>query len=203
MQADRRGEDFEIELADAFRQSGNGARDDGRVVIVGFCDVLELRIEEHGVVFRIGIQNGHVGGIADFRFAVLLKQSDEAGVELRSEKESADGAGRRLKSRGSARRDAERIPCRLEDVESGSVLPCKIFDAHVAECAFAHFIDLEMKVDLRCGAVEPGKKLVHEFGIGGIVFPVDLIGVLVVSVKRTVRSSVDAGVDCDVDELLT
>ena len=60
-----------------------------------------------------------------------------------------------------------------------------------------------MKIDLRCGAVEPGKKLVHEFGIGGIVLPVDLIGVLVVSVKRTVRSSVDAGVDGYVDEILS
>ena len=50
---------------------------------------------------------------------------------------------------------------------------------------------------------EPGKKLVHESGIGGVVLPVDLIGIFVVSVEGTVRPFVDDSVDGYVDEILS
>ena len=60
-----------------------------------------------------------------------------------------------------------------------------------------------MQIDLRSRTVQPGKELEHEFGIGRIVFPVDLIGIFVVSVDGAIGAFVDDRVDDHVDDVLS
>ena len=59
-----------------------------------------------------------------------------------------------------------------------------------------------MEGNLRSRTVQPAEKLEHIFRIGTVVLPVNLIGVLVISVNRTVGTFPDDGVYDDIDQIL-
>ena len=175
MEVDDRLEEFQIELVEAGGLPEKSGGDAG-FVVVGFGDVLELRVE---VEFsgRGVVADGEGGAVPDLGVPALLKQPDEARVELRREEKSAQRTGEGLQCGGSARRDAGGVPGDGEEVQSGTVFPGEIFDAEVAQGAFAQFVQREVEGDLRSGSVDPAQKLVDVLGVGAVVLPVDLVGV--------------------------
>ena len=201
MEVDNRLDEFQIELVESGglpEESGG----DTALVIVGFGDVLELRIE---VEFGGGsvVADGEGGAVPDLGVAALLEQPDEARVELRREEKSAQRTGKGLQGGGSAGGDSGGVPGGGEEVQSGTVFPGEIFDAEVAQSAFAQFVQREVEGDLRGGAVDPAQKLVDVLGVGAVVLPVDLVGVGVPGVDRSGGAFSDDGVDQHVEHVLT